>query len=743
MPSAPELLRLAIVAALSLAATACGDRLATSSSPTGGGDTGAALDAGPDAARDGSEDDDDGGLRDSGGAPDPLGDADGDGIPNGIEELNGDWMYQPDSNETDWQNADTDGDGINDGAEDANRDGIVDEGETDPRRADTDGDGIDDGAEAEYGTDPTNADTDDDLLDDGVEVNVTGTNPLVPDSDGDGLLDGDEDRDADGEIDPRETDPLTPDTDGDGVLDGAESLPLACARVTEPDTRTIESREGDWLLVVGAGFGEAARYDEFAPDDRLLLGAHFANEAAGVYAFATSRAPTAGTSLEELDATLLGLRRGFVVRNVRIQPLITWDGFAGATAEVTLRTATELTVAEARDRVAARVLGIFERDAAGSTGPAGAATRDFVATFTMVRRSDERIVAVGGVRAADATSDAARHAMADLSDGTNLAQFGDALVRDCEPLPVTAEEFDVDFLFVVDDTASMLDDRETVANTATRFFTTLSTSLLNYRIAVVSTQLLNDEWLSFDPAFITSEADFQAQIRRPLRQSGPPGSEFGLETVANVVTLAASHFADPGNGWRRDARRIVVFLTDENDQSVKNEVERGDTACDASVTPTLEGCAVVDDTIEVLAAQQVRAYAITGDLPSGCASDAGPGLATEAGAAYIRVAFATGGSFASICAPALDDTIDAILRAAVGAASQYDTDQLPLSSTLRVVRAGALLPRASENGWDFDAANRRIIFDGDARPRIDDDLAIGYRRFVDETPDPTGYIPEG
>ena len=80
---------------------------------------------------------------------------------------------------------------------------------------DTDGDGLLDGDEATYGADPANPDTDGDAIDDGAEVYTYGTDPTLEDSDIDGLGDY-------AELDVYGTDPTAFDTDGDGVGDGAE-----------------------------------------------------------------------------------------------------------------------------------------------------------------------------------------------------------------------------------------------------------------------------------------------------------------------------------------------------------------------------------------------------------------------------------------------------------------------------------------------------------------------------------------
>jgi thrombospondin type 3 repeat protein len=145
---------------------------------------------------------------------------------------------------------------------DSDNDGISDMIEisifkTNPLNADTDNDGLDDVDEEKIGTDPLDPDTDNDGLFDGEEISLAvfqiqqikrnknslvsqvsisqindeelnlalnthelslgnnyGTNPLNPDTDGDGLLDGKE-----VEIG---TNPLDPDSDDDGLLDGEE-----------------------------------------------------------------------------------------------------------------------------------------------------------------------------------------------------------------------------------------------------------------------------------------------------------------------------------------------------------------------------------------------------------------------------------------------------------------------------------------------------------------------------------------
>jgi hypothetical protein len=145
---------------------------------------------------------------------------------------------------------DTDADGLKDGEEDKNRNGRLEAGETNPLNPDSDGDGLRDGIEISIGTNPLDLDMDDDGLADGLEdVNQNGTveanetSPRLFDSEGDGVGDGVElgvtagvpDPDAGGPLsatnntvfkpdtDPAvNSNPLLWDTDHDGLSDGEE-----------------------------------------------------------------------------------------------------------------------------------------------------------------------------------------------------------------------------------------------------------------------------------------------------------------------------------------------------------------------------------------------------------------------------------------------------------------------------------------------------------------------------------------
>lgn len=112
---------------------------------------------------------------------------------------------------------------------------------TDPLNPDTDGEGLKDGEEVyTYKTNPLNADTDGDGLNDREEIFAYKTDPLKRDTDNDGLVDGDE-------VQTHKTDPLKIDTDGEGLGDGDEVLKYRTDPL-RPDTDGESLTDADEVL---------------------------------------------------------------------------------------------------------------------------------------------------------------------------------------------------------------------------------------------------------------------------------------------------------------------------------------------------------------------------------------------------------------------------------------------------------------------------------------------------------------
>jgi len=219
---------------------------------------------------------------------DPLDtDSDDDGLTDDVEVL---------VTDTDPNDADSDDDGLSDSEE-------VDTTGTDPNVADSDADGLSDGEEVNvYTTDPLDTDTDDGGVPDGQEVLLDGTDPLDPsddmptgpvDTDGDGLTDDEEavigtdpldpDTDDDGlldgeEVQTHDTDPLDPDTDGDGLEDGdelvgADGTPFTGDETdpTDADTDNDGLTDGEEVLTYGTDPTDADTDDGGVPDGSEVL----------------------------------------------------------------------------------------------------------------------------------------------------------------------------------------------------------------------------------------------------------------------------------------------------------------------------------------------------------------------------------------------------------------------------------------------------------------------------------------
>ncbi|MEH6471165.1 MAG: PQQ-binding-like beta-propeller repeat protein [Halopseudomonas sp.] len=154
------------------------------------------------------------------------GDSDGDGLPGWWER-----RYLLDDSTVSDASTDQDGDGLSALAEFTHR--------TNPLVPDSDDDGLSDGDEVSlYSTDPLDTDTDSDSLADYDELISFGTNPNQADSDADGIDDA-------AELNTYGTDPNLSDSDGDTLPDGWEVTnglnPLVDDANNDPDSDGLDN----------------------------------------------------------------------------------------------------------------------------------------------------------------------------------------------------------------------------------------------------------------------------------------------------------------------------------------------------------------------------------------------------------------------------------------------------------------------------------------------------------------------
>jgi outer membrane protein OmpA-like peptidoglycan-associated protein len=240
------------------------------------------------------------------------------------------------------------------GSADPDKDGLTNDEEklagTDPNNPDTDGDGLTDGDEVhKYHTNPLKADTDGDGLSDYDEIMKYHTDPLKVDTDGDGLSDYDEvmkyhtdplkaDTDGDGLSDYHEimkyhTDPLKADTDGDGLSDGEEVLKYH----TDPLKRDTDGGGVDDGMEVSRGSNPLDSLDDFPKPkvEKLEVGKSMVLE--GIV-FETGKATIAPQSEERLQQALAALKENPEVM-VEVRGYTDNVGAATANRKLSLRRA--------------------------------------------------------------------------------------------------------------------------------------------------------------------------------------------------------------------------------------------------------------------------------------------------------------------------------------------------------------------------------------------------------------------
>ncbi len=294
----------------------------------------------------------------------------------------------------------------------------------------------------------------------------------------------------------------------------------------------------------------------------------------------------------------------------------------------------------------------------------------------------------------------------------------------------------VDILWVVDNSGTMVEERTQLGAKFDQFMSRLIESGAEFHIGIVSTDTedpAHSGRLQGDPRVIDNDTPapqnaFAANVQLPLTQSRV---ERGLDAMR--LALSAELLDGHNAGFlRADAALFVILVTDEDDHSLGPV---------GYYTRWLEHLKGAGDEA------RVSLSAIVGPAPAGC-----PGA--EAGARYLAVQEATGGLFYSICAEDFGPVVDALGISAVGLRRKFYLSEVPTPGPMQVLmystsnpvcvdaqgcgegevcaaghRCAISLPDEAHGGtWRYEEGDNSIFFAGESLPPVAAYLEVAYQR---------------
>jgi hypothetical protein len=257
----------------------------------------------------------------------------------------------------------------------------------------------------------------------------------------------------------------------------------------------------------------------------------------------------------------------------------------------------------------------------------------------------------------------------------------------------------VDVLFVIDDSCSMADDQTALANNFRAFIGQADVRQVDFQIGITTTTLFPVPGALVGPVLTRRtpglDRAFQAQAAVGVNGSG---FEQGLEAMRSVFLAAAAGSALHLELLRPDAARVVVVVSDEDDQSP------------APVTAYLNELR--------RSAPEGYTTAMVSGQTLGCASPT-TGSASPA-PRYEQFAALTDGLSESICS-GWATTLANIGQAAFGLKTRFPLSREADTSAPIVVTVDGV---RQASGWQYDAASAAIDFS--APPAEGAEIVVTY-----------------
>ena len=516
-------------------------------------------------------------------------------------------------------------------------------------------------------------------------------------------------------------------------LDANETVyPEADWRIAlEPQT------EVNWATFDNAQAAESAMLLDLKDSEIEMAGFLVSRSAAANSAVAEANVVQVALSQLVTEVSSISTR----LSGANITSLDGYDTVVGMAIEVQTAGATDAT--ELRERIMPALIG---RPPGEMTFPdvgwqSGADNRFIIAMQVLYREEADQALLVGSVTRAfdfDARNRKTGMHADDLANGSNVTVSINGEAKECENELLDKQAVS-DIIWVIDESGSVNDDAERIAENAEIFFQKALDLGLEFRMAVTD---MND---TSGGLFATRNADgtgerwilpgepavFAAAINDPSGPAaGDGGSENGLMQLKAAIETHTPRSADNELMVRPDAKLAVMIVTDEKPQEFKD----GDILDSGNNEPTAEQHDVMMEALtpyrEAIEQEDAVVHLIAEPLPFGETCSAS---GAEHSYGYYELTTESGGQIGDICSPNLGSTLDVMLDAIVGDASPITLAFVPISSSITVERDLVPIPRSREYGWDYRSSSNSIVFYGmPVDPAHPADVKIGYRRWQDQ-----------
>lgn len=280
----------------------------------------------------------------------------------------------------------------------------------------------------------------------------------------------------------------------------------------------------------------------------------------------------------------------------------------------------------------------------------------------------------------------------------------------------------VDILWVIDNSGSMAPKQTTLANGFSDFIQVFDTKGFDYRMAVVTTDLVADDGTFrgatkvLTPSTAALAATFQNNV-----QVGALGAANAQAIDVTMRALNSTKLATDNTGFlRSDAHLAVIYLSDADDNDSTNTTTQLTTFL-TSLKPQI---------YDVIARTYKNNYTISAVVApafpdAGCTALYGAGT-YEKGTKFINLASATNGSTASICNASFAAGLNTLSQRIAEAITEIPLSRAPDTSTITVHFNGVLQTQDATNGWTYDSTNQKIVFHGTAIPNDNTSISINY-----------------